>query len=219
LPPSPSPNGYQVTRRALGSSTLPPARGARPRRMEEPDLGELDPAARLPRRRPRLAALRAGRGKLDFAGHGELELAGWRSPTMGSSTLLRGSPAGGRASPRYAPAVGSSTSPAMGSSTPPAMGSSTSPDGGARPWTSKETDGAETLGPPLRAFSGLRLVHTRPFFASRCDGDAKWMLGMRLLLETGLDRQNNCPRRKMHLGHRLGLLLETALTFEYDCQW
>jgi len=143
--------------------------------MEEPDHGELDPAARLP--------------------------------------------AGGRASPRYAPAVGSSTSPAMGSSTPPAMGSSTSPDGGARPWTSKETDGAETLGPPLRAFSGLRLVHTRPFFASRCDGDAKWMLGMRLLLETGLDRQNNCPRRKMHLGHRLGLLLETALTFEYDCQW
>ena len=130
---------------------------------------------------------------------------------MGSSTLLRGSPAGGRASPRYAPAVGSSTSPAMGSSTPPAMGSSTSPDGGARPWTSKETDGAETLGPPLRAFSGLRLVHTRPFFASRCDGDAKWLLGMRLLLETGLDRQNNCPRRKMHLGHRLGLLLETAL--------
>ena len=90
------------------------------------------------------------------------------------------------------------------------QGSSTSPDGGARPWTSKETDGAETLGPPLRAFSGLRLVHTRPFFASRCDGDAKWMLGMRLLLETGLDRQNNCPRRKIHLGHRLGLLLETA---------
>ena len=45
---------------------------------------------------------------------------------MGSSTPLRGSPAGGRASPRYAPAVGSLTSPAMGSSS--------SPDGGARPW-------------------------------------------------------------------------------------
>ena len=135
--------------------------------MEEPDHGELDPAARLPRRWPRFTALRAGRGKLDFAGHGELDVAA-------------------------------------------GQGSSTSPDGGARPWTSKETDGAETLGPPLRAFSGLRLVHTRPFFASRCDGDAKWLLGMRLLLETGLDRQNNCPRRKMHLGHRLGLLLETA---------
>jgi hypothetical protein len=56
--------------------------------MEEPDHGELDPAARLPRRWPRFTALRAGRGKLDFAGHGELnaaghgelDLAGWRSP-------------------------------------------------------------------------------------------------------------------------------------------
>ena len=55
--------------------------------MEEPDHGELDPAARLPRRWPRFTALRAGRGKLDFAGHGELnaaghgelDLAGWRS--------------------------------------------------------------------------------------------------------------------------------------------
>jgi len=58
--------------------------------MEEPDHGELDPAARLPRRWPRFTALRAGRGKLDFAGHGELnaaghgelDLAGWRSPSM-----------------------------------------------------------------------------------------------------------------------------------------
>nr|CAB3466455.1 unnamed protein product [Digitaria exilis] len=35
-------------------------------------MEELDPAARLSRRRPRLA----GRGKLDFTGHGELNAAG-----------------------------------------------------------------------------------------------------------------------------------------------
>ena len=90
---------------------LDPDGGARPRGSStcQSWRGELDPSRRPGGTRPR-----------------------WRSPTMGSSTLLRGSPAGGRASPRYAPAVGSSTSPAMGSSTPPAMGSSTSPDGGHR---------------------------------------------------------------------------------------
>ena len=69
------------------------------------------------------------------AGHGELDVAaGQGSSTSpdggarpwGARPRCAAPPAGGRASPRYAPAVGSLTSPAMGSSS--------SPDGGARPW-------------------------------------------------------------------------------------